>query len=266
MELPAPLAAHTGSTGHTRLASPLEPHVVGALDRHAMDVLAPAARRPWPARQARHHGRPRLGHRGRCWGTRARVHGPCGPARGRDATGPPRAPWRRAPHRGPNRGEGRGSAGYTPQTGEPGIASTDHPGSVCAPVPGAPGQETARSRLPTGRKALPPAASTGGLDRRGASVNRAGGGDARQPRKLRCKAGLIPHLTAPPRHRQPPQRGRTRVCHEAIQARRLHGERTVAWEDPFKRLRLRCERRQPRHDGMQVMASTLMNLREVCGI
>ena len=42
-------------------------------------------------------------------------------------------------------------------------------------------------------------------------------------------------------------------------------ERTLAWEDTFKRRRLRFERIQQRHDGMQLMASMLLNLRAFCG-
>jgi hypothetical protein len=42
-------------------------------------------------------------------------------------------------------------------------------------------------------------------------------------------------------------------------------ERTFAWEDKCKRLLLRFERIQQRHDGMKVMAYTLINLRAFCG-
>jgi hypothetical protein len=42
-------------------------------------------------------------------------------------------------------------------------------------------------------------------------------------------------------------------------------ERTFAWEDTFKRRRLRFERLQQRHYGMKLMAYTLINLREFCG-
>jgi hypothetical protein len=42
-------------------------------------------------------------------------------------------------------------------------------------------------------------------------------------------------------------------------------ERTFAWKDKFKRLLLRFERLQQRHDGMKLLASTLRNLRTFCG-
>ena len=42
-------------------------------------------------------------------------------------------------------------------------------------------------------------------------------------------------------------------------------ERTFAWEDKFKRLRLRFERIEQRPYAMKVMAYTLINGRHVCG-
>jgi transposase len=53
---------------------------------------------------------------------------------------------------------------------------------------------------------------------------------------------------------------------EAIHALRMPVERTFAWEDQFKRLLLRFERIQQRHYGMKLMAYTLINLREFCGV
>jgi transposase len=79
-------------------------------------------------------------------------------------------------------------------------------------------------------------------------------------------AGLIPTIQEHPRHRKTTKRGRQRVFNEAIQARRMHVERTGAWEDTFKRLLLRFDRRQQRHYGMKLMAYTLINLREFWGV
>jgi transposase len=81
---------------------------------------------------------------------------------------------------------------------------------------------------------------------------------------------LFPHfLVIPlenPRHRKTLKRGRKRFFNEAIHALRMHVERTFAWEDQFKRLLLRFERIQQRHYGMKLMAYTLINLREFCGV
>jgi len=56
------------------------------------------------------------------------------------------------------------------------------------------------------------------------------------------------------------------LCNEAIYALRTRVDRTFAWEDKCKRLFLRFEHMQQRHFGMKLMAYTLMNLREFCGV
>ena len=45
----------------------------------------------------------------------------------------------------------------------------------------------------------------------------------------------------------------------------LNPQHLPALEDKFKRLLLRFERIQRRHDGMKVLAYTLINLRTFCG-
>jgi hypothetical protein len=120
--------------------------------------------------------------------------------------------------------------------------------------------------LPKGLKALKQVARTVGLDLRGAYVNLDGGFDSRHNRKMIFNAGMIPNIKENPRHRKTPKRGRKRFFNEAIHALRMHVERTFAWEDKFKRLLLRFERIQQRHYGMKLMAYTLINLREFCGI
>jgi hypothetical protein len=79
-------------------------------------------------------------------------------------------------------------------------------------------------------------------------------------------AGMSPHSTENPRHRKTPKRGRKRFFNATIHAVRTRVERTFAWEDKFKRLLLRFECIQQRHYGRELMAYTLMNLREFCGI
>jgi hypothetical protein len=79
-------------------------------------------------------------------------------------------------------------------------------------------------------------------------------------------AGLLPTSTENSPHRKRPQGGRQRLCHPASQALRLGGERPWAWEATGKRLLRRFARLPQRHDGMQLMAYTLINVRAFCGI
>jgi transposase len=118
---------------------------------------------------------------------------------------------------------------------------------------------------PQGLQALKNVAKEIGVDLRGAYLNRDGGFDAARHRKLIFNAGMIPNIPANPRHRKTTKRGRKRLCNAAIHALRAQVERTVAWEDKFTRLLRRFERIQQRHDGMQLMAYTLIHLRAFCG-
>jgi Transposase DDE domain len=130
----------------------------------------------------------------------------------------------------------------------------------------APVNETDMVLLPQGLKALKQVAKEVRVDLRGAYVNLDGGFDSRHNRKMIFNAGMIPNIKENPRHRKTTKRGRKRFFNEAIHALRMHVERTFAWEDTFKRLLLRFERIQQRHYGMKLMAYTLINLREFCGI
>jgi hypothetical protein len=130
----------------------------------------------------------------------------------------------------------------------------------------APVNETDMVLLPQGLKALKQVATEVGVDLRGAYVNLDGGFDSRHNRKLIFNAGMIPNIKENPRHRKTTKRGRKRFFNEAIHALRMHVERTFAWEDKFKRLLRRFERMQQRHYGMKLMAYTVINLREFCGV
>ena len=120
--------------------------------------------------------------------------------------------------------------------------------------------------LPDGLNTLKKVANQIGLNLRGAYLNLDGGFDSTRNRKLIFNAGMIPNIKENPRNRKTTKRGRKRLFNEAIHALRMRVERTFAWEDKFKRVLLRVERMQQRHYGMKLMAYTLINLREFCGV
>ena len=120
--------------------------------------------------------------------------------------------------------------------------------------------------LPDGLNTLKKVANQIGLNLRGAYLNLDGGFDSTRNRKLIFNAGMIPNIKENPRNRKTTKRGRKRLFNEATHALRMRVERTFAWEDKFKRLLLRFERMQQRHYGMKLMAYTLINLREFCGV
>jgi transposase len=158
-----------------------------------------------------------------------------------------------------------GYSGYKHQKGEKVLAIIDNHGYVLAPLPVAPVHETDMVLLPQGLQAWKQVAKQVGLDLRDAYLNLDGGFDSAHNRKCIFHAGLIPNITENPRNRKTTKRGRKRFFNEAIHALRIRVERTFAWEDKFKRLLLRFERIQQRHDGMKLMAYTLINLRAFCG-
>ena len=120
--------------------------------------------------------------------------------------------------------------------------------------------------LPDGLNTLKKVANQVGLNLRGAYLNLDGGFDSTRNRKLIFNVGMIPNIKENPRNRKTTKRGRKRLFNEAIHALRMRVERTFAWEDKFKRRLLRFERMQQRHYGMKLMAYTLLNLREFCGV
>ena len=158
-----------------------------------------------------------------------------------------------------------GFSGYKHQKGEKVIAIIDHHGSVLAPVPVAPVNETDMVLLPEGLKALKKVAKEVGVDLHGAYLNLDGGFDSKANRKAIFNAGLIPNIKENPRNRKTTKRGRKRLFNAAIHALRMRVERTFAWEDKFKRVLLRFERIQQRHYGMKLLAYTLINLRKFYG-
>jgi transposase len=143
---------------------------------------------------------------------------------------------------------------------------TDNHGYVLSPLPVAPVNETDMILLPEGLKALKRVAKTVGLDLGGAYLNLDAGFDSKHNRKCMFNAGLIPNITENPRNRKQMKRGRKRLFNEAIHALRTRVDRTFAWEDKFKRLLLRFEHMQHRHFGMKLLAYTLINVREFCGV
>ena len=118
--------------------------------------------------------------------------------------------------------------------------------------------------LPQGLRDLKSVAQRAGLDLTGATLNLDAGFDSKANRKHIFNAGMKPNIKENPRNRTQKKRGRPRFFDAVIYAVRTTIERVFAWEDKFKRLLLRFERKQQRHRGFKLLAFTLINLREFC--
>ncbi len=89
--------------------------------------------------------------------------------------------------------------------------------------------------------------------------------DSVKNRKMIFNSGMVPNIKENKRNRKFTKPGRKRIYSEVIfQERFVTVERAFAWEDKFKRLLLRFERKSQNHFGMKLMAYMLINLRHFC--
>lgn len=89
--------------------------------------------------------------------------------------------------------------------------------------------------------------------------------DSLKNRKLIFNAGMVPNIPENKRNRKKSKRGKKRhFCQHIFKERFQTIERLFAWEDKFKRLLLRFERKSEHHFGMKLIAFTLINLRHFC--
>jgi hypothetical protein len=144
------------------------------------------------------------------------------------------------------------------------MALVENQGYVLSPLTVAPVNEGDMVLLPQGLKALKRVTREAGLEVSGAGLNLDAGFDSKANRKSVFNAGLKPTIKENPRNRQTPKRGRKRFFDAVLYKLRFIVERTFAWEDKVKRLLLRFETKQSHHLGFNLLAFTLINLREFC--
>ena len=89
--------------------------------------------------------------------------------------------------------------------------------------------------------------------------------DCRRNRKAIFNRGMVPNINANPRGRRSSKRGRKPLFNPAIFKERFNTiERVFGWEDKFRRLLLRFERRSQLHYAFKALAYTMINLRHFC--
>jgi len=89
--------------------------------------------------------------------------------------------------------------------------------------------------------------------------------DCPKNRKIIFNAGMTPNINKNKRNRKSKKRGRKQLFSQAIYKERFQViERLFAWEDTFKRLLVRFERKSDNHFGMKLIAYTMINLRHFC--
>jgi len=89
--------------------------------------------------------------------------------------------------------------------------------------------------------------------------------DCPKNRKLIFNAGMTPNINENKRNRKTKKRGRKQIFSKNIYKERFRTiERLFAWEDSFKKLLVRFERKTNNHFGMKLIAYTMINLRHFC--
>ena len=100
---------------------------------------------------------------------------------------------------------------------------------------------------------------------RGTEVNLDPGFDSKRNRKMIWNAGMITNIKENPRNRDlsKPRRGRPRYFNIKSYEHRFTIERSFAWEDTYRALVVRYDRKLSHFMGHALLAYTLINLRHV---
>ena len=87
--------------------------------------------------------------------------------------------------------------------------------------------------------------------------------DTRTARKVCFNHGLIPNIDENKRNQKRVKRGRKRLFNKSIYNKRFSSERTFAWIDKFRALRLRDDRKDANFLGGHHIVFALINLRHL---
>lgn len=162
-------------------------------------------------------------------------------------------------------GDNIGFSGHRKIKGDKVVAFCDRNCNVLAPFVSAAANQ---NESPLFRKALPRLtllAKDLELDLHGSVISLDGAYDCLANRKAIFNRGMIPNINENTRGRKTPKRGRKRLFNRMIFKERFRTiERVFAWEDKFRRLLLRFDRRSEVHYAFKTLAYTLINLRHFC--
>ena len=162
-------------------------------------------------------------------------------------------------------GDNLGFNGHKHHKGEKTVAITDRNGNIISPFVTAPGNRNEIILLEDSLVHLKRVAKIIDLDLRGIIMSLDSGYDSVRNRKLIFNRGMIPNIKAKNYKRNSPKRGRKRIYNDEIFQERFRTvETTFAWEDKFKRLLIRFERKSSNFFGLKMITYALINLRHFC--
>jgi hypothetical protein len=164
-------------------------------------------------------------------------------------------------------GDNLGYNGYKHHKGDKVIAICDRNRNVIAPLVAAPGNESEMKLFPESLNQLKQITKTIGLSIEGSIMSLDGGYDSKANRKHIFNAGMTPNIPENPRNRKSIKRGRKRIFDQNITDERFETiEMVFAWEDTFRRLVVRHEKKSIVHYAFKVIAYMLINLRNIIRI
>lgn len=105
------------------------------------------------------------------------------------------------------------------------------------------------------------------IDLSGIEFNLDTGFDSKRNRKIIWNAGMKPNIPENARNRDisKSKRGRPRYYNIKSYKKRFTVEKTFAWEDYYRSLVIRYDRKRNNYMGRKTLAYTLINLRHFCG-
>lgn len=144
---------------------------------------------------------------------------------------------------------------------------TDDGGNILAPITYAAVNVNDIGLLPDSLKQLKRVAREVEIDLTGIEFNLDSGFDSLKNRKIIWNAKMIPNIPQNPRNRDTSKQkiGRPRYFNNKSYPNRFTVERTYAWEDAYRSLVIRYDRKQSNYIGRKLLAYTLINLRHFCG-
>lgn len=157
-----------------------------------------------------------------------------------------------------------GYSGHKHFVSEKIVAITDRKGNVIAPYTVAPGNRNECPLFTSALCSLKRIAHKAGISLKGAVMSLDGVYDSLTNRKAIFNSGMKPNIPENKRNRKKTKRGRKRIFSKEIFKERFYTvERAFSWEDKFKRLLIRFERKSSNHLGLKQLAYTMINLRNL---
>jgi transposase len=159
-------------------------------------------------------------------------------------------------------GDNLGYNGHKHMKGDKIIAFCDRNCNIISPFISAPGNKNESPLLKAALLPLKQFEKEIGFNLSDSIMSLDGGYDSKSNRKLIFNNKMTPNIPENKRNKKVTKRGRPRLFSKDVSKERLRKiERIFAWEDKFKRLLIRFERKSELHYAMKTIAFTMINFR-----